>query len=92
MRWEGLELAGSGMLKGTGLTGRGITVPATWKVVCRDTGKENMNFKSLRAVALDGSSSSKDSSWAVRAGKRGLTCKEMMIPCSEYMGAAKGRY
>lgn len=45
MRWEGLELAGSGMLKGTGLTGRGITVPATWKVVCRDTGKKENEFQ-----------------------------------------------
>lgn len=69
MRWEGLERAGSGMLKGTGLIGRGITVPATWKVVCRDTGREKMNFKCLRAVELGGSSSSKDWSWAVRAGK-----------------------
>lgn len=69
MRWEGLDLAGSGMLKGTGLAGRGITVPATWKVVCRNTGKEKMNFKYLRAVALGGSSSSKERSWAVRTEK-----------------------
>lgn len=71
MRWEGLDLAGSGMLKGTGLTGRGITVPATWKVVCRDTGKEKMNFKCLRAVALSGSSSSKDWNWAVKVRTAG---------------------
>lgn len=45
MRWEGLELAGSGMLKGTGLTGRGITVPATWNVVCRATGKKENEFQ-----------------------------------------------
>lgn len=69
MRWEGLERAGSGMLKGTGLTGRGIAVPATWKVVCKDTGREKINLKCLRAVALGRSSSSKDWSWAVRAGK-----------------------
>lgn len=69
MRWEGLDLAGSGMLKGTGLIGRGITVPDTWKVVFRDTGKEKINFKCLRVAAFSGSSSSKDCSWAVKAGK-----------------------
>lgn len=47
MRWEGLELTSSGMLNGTGLTGGGIAIPATWKVVCRDTGKEKKSLRYL---------------------------------------------
>lgn len=49
MRWEGLELTSSGTLNGTGLTGRGIAIPATWKVVCRDTGKEKRSLRCLGA-------------------------------------------
>lgn len=51
MRWEGLELAGSGMLNGTGLTGRGIAIPATWKVVCRDMDKERRSLRCLGACS-----------------------------------------
>lgn len=47
MTWEGLELAGSGMLNGVGLTGRGIPIPTTWKVVCRSTGQEKKRLRCL---------------------------------------------
>lgn len=80
------------MLKGMGLTGSGIAIPATWKVVCRDTGKENRSLGCLGHIVLGDRGCPEGGSWAGSAGTRGLTCKEMVTPCSENTGAARGRY